>query len=86
MEAFIELDSEVNAMEPSFASKSGLHICKTDICAQKNRWHQARINTMIITFFRVEDKNEKSHSFEKSFLLTNMSIDVAFGEFFSHFE
>lgn len=78
LEVLIDLGSEVNAMQTSFAKKLGLYICKTDVSTQKINGSRPETFGMVIALFQVDDKIGKFCFLEETFLLVEISIDVAF--------
>lgn len=77
VEALINSDKKVNAMQSSLAKILGFRICKTNVNVQKIDGSRLETFGMVITPFLVEDKNERSYFFEGTFLLANISMDVA---------
>lgn len=65
-------------MQLSFIIKLGLHIQKTDISAQKIDNNKLKTFGMIIASFLINDKDEKSCFFEKTFLLVNNRMNITF--------
>lgn len=65
-------------MQPSFVKKLGLRICKTNRGAEKIDDSKLETYVIIITLFQVDNKVKKFYFFEKSSLLADISIDVAF--------
>ena len=76
--ALLDLGSEINAIQPTFARELGLPIRTTDVGAQK-------INVMLDTFgmmvvaFLVTDKANQVRFFEETFLVANVSPEVVLG-------
>lgn len=46
--------------------------------AQKINVSRLELFEIIIALFKIDDKDKKSHFFEKTFLLTNIGINIAF--------
>lgn len=79
IEALINPSSKVNTMLPNLARKLGFRICKCDIGAQKIDESRLKIFGMVIVFFLIDDKDEKSCFFKEIISLANISINVALG-------
>lgn len=62
--------------------KLGLCICKTDVNAQKMNGSRLMTFGMVSVLFQIDDKDEKSRLFEKTFLRIDISINIAFGMLF----
>ena len=77
--ALIDSGSEVNAMHPDYAKKLGLDIRKTDVGAQKIDGTTLETFGMVIAAFSVHDRARKVRFFEETFLLADISMDVALG-------
>lgn len=69
-------------MNLDFAKKLSLRIRKTKVGAQKIDGFKLNSFGMIIAFFSVEDKEERSRFFEEIFLLADISMDNALGMLF----
>lgn len=69
-------------MQPSFARNLGLYICKINVDAQKIDYSRLETFRMVVASFQVNDKDKESRFLEKTFLPTNISIDIAFRIFF----
>lgn len=82
VEVLIDLSSEINIINPSFARKLSLSICKIDMGTQKIDSSRLKTLEIMIISFQVDDKNRKSRFFEEIFLLCDISIDIAFGILF----
>lgn len=82
MQTLIAFKSEVNTIHSDFVRKLGLKIWSTNVRIQKIDGFKLDIFGIVITSFLVEDKNKGSLFFEETFLLTNLSIDVALGILF----
>ena len=79
IQALIDLGSEVNIMTPAYAKQLGLQVQKTDIRAQKIDNLLLRTFRMVIAGFQVEDKLDRAHFFQESFLVANISMKVVLG-------
>lgn len=66
-------------MNPEFTKKLGLWIYETKVCTQKINSSKLDIFGIIIVFAFLEDKEEKSRIFEKTFLLAEISMDIGLG-------
>ena len=75
--ALIDSSSEVNAMHLAYAKKLGFNIQKINVRAQKIDGTTLETFGIIITTFSVHDKARKICFFEESFLLADISMDVA---------
>lgn len=82
VQAFINLKNKVNIIEPSFAKKLGLCIRKTKVDTQKIDGSRFETFGMIRASFLIDDKIKKYRFFEKTFLLADISMNVAFGILF----
>lgn len=63
-------------MHPRFARKLGLGICKTNESGQKINSNRVETCGIIIAFFLINDQNQKSHFFQKTFILAEISMDT----------
>lgn len=75
--ALIDSGSKVNAMHLAYTKKPGLNIRKTDMRAQIIDRITLETFGMVIEVFSVYDRVKKVCFFEKTFLLADISIDVA---------
>lgn len=75
--ALIDSGSKVNAMHLAYAKKPSLNIQKTDMRAQIIDRIILETFGMVIEVFSVYDRVKKVCFFEKTFLLADISIDVA---------
>lgn len=82
MSDLIDFGSKINVIHPVYAKKLGLTIQKTNIDTQKIDNTALKAFRMIIAVFSMNDKAKKIGLFEKIFLLTNISMDIALGMFF----
>lgn len=82
IKVLINSSSKVNVMQPNFARKINFYICKTNVSTQKIDGSRLMIYRMVIALFQLDNKDKKSHFFKKTFLLANISIDVALKMFF----
>ena len=82
MKALINTGSKVNTMHPAYATKLGLHVKKINVDAQKI--DRSYLNTfgMVIADCSVKNKLRRVRFFQKTFLLTNISLEVVLGMFF----
>lgn len=78
IETLIASDSKINIIQPNFARKLSIRICKTNINAKKIDNSRLETYEMIIASFQVNNKDKKFSFFEKAFLLTNINMDIAF--------
>ena len=74
--ALLDRSSEVNAMGPAFAWKLGLHICKTNVGAQKIDGSALKTFGMVITDFQVKDKVGRPRFFQKTFWVADTKFEV----------
>lgn len=74
----IDLSSYVNVMQSSFARKQDFCICKTNIFTQKIDIGRPKIYRIVIALFQINDWDKKFRFFKETFLLANISIDIAF--------
>ena len=65
VKALLDSGSKVNAMNPAFVQKLGLHIQKTNVGAQKIDGSTLETFEMVIANFQVEDKGGRPRSFRK---------------------
>lgn len=70
--------NKVNAIKPSFAKKLSLRIDKTNVSSQKIDGSRLETYGIIIVFFQVYNKDGKFCYFEETFLLANITMDLAF--------
>lgn len=82
MQNLVDLGSKINVMNPNFAKKLGLQVCKTKISAQKINGSKLNTFCMVIAFFSVKDKDKKSCFLEEKFLLADMNMDITLGMLF----
>ena len=80
--ALFDLSSEVNAIYSTFAKKLGFLIKPIDIGAEKIDGIMLDNYEMVITAFLVINKVNWVRFFEKTFLVTNVSLKVVFKMFF----
>lgn len=73
------MSSKVNAIYPDFVKKLDLQIHKTNVSAQKINSSKLDIFDMVIAFFSMEDKKRRFYFFEETFLLVDISLDIALG-------
>ena len=69
-------------MNLDFAKKRDFWIFKTKVGAQKIDGLKLDTFGMVIAFLLVENKEEKSHFFKKTFLLVDISMDITMGMLF----
>ena len=74
--ALFNSSSKVNAMNPAFARKLGLHIWKTNIGAQKIDGSTLKTFGMVIANFQVEDQDGKHRFFQKTFLVVDTTFEM----------
>lgn len=82
VETFIDSSSKINSMQPIFAKKLGLCICKNDMGTEKIDSSRPETYKIVILLFQMKDKDGKSRFFEKTFQLADISINDAFRMFF----
>ena len=78
MQALIDLESEVNAIHPSFAKQLGLFMRLIYVEAQKIDGTMLDIHGMVAAVFSVVNKANQVRFFEKTFLVANVSLEVVF--------
>lgn len=76
MQAFIDLSSKVNAIYLDIAKEFSLKIQNTGSDAQKINSSKLDTFSMVEAFFSIEDNEKRSHFFEESFILTDISIYI----------
>lgn len=79
MKALINLRSKVHGMQPSLARKSSVHICESNISAEKIDGSILKTYGMVITLFHMDDKDVKFCFFAETFILANISMNITFG-------
>lgn len=77
IQVLINLSSEVNAIQPSFIKKLGFCIYKANIDAQKINSSRQKTFRMVIASFQIDNKDKKSCFFKLTFLLADISINIA---------
>ena len=75
-QALLDSGSEVNAMNPAYASRLGLRVHRTDIGAQKIDGSTLETFGMVLASFQVEDKLGRIRFFQKTFLLADISTEM----------
>ena len=80
--ALFDSESKINAMTPAWAAQLGLKVQKTNVSAQKIEESSLKIYNIIIIVFQVLNKLCRFRFFQKTFLLSNISMDVAAGMLF----
>ena len=78
-EALLDSGSEVNAMNPAFASQLGLKIRKTNVGAQKIDGTTLEIYGMVVFTFSMSDKDSRERFFEEGFLLAEVNPEIVLG-------
>lgn len=76
MQALINSEMKINVIYFDFIKKFNLYIQNTDMKTQKINGSKLKIFRIVIVLFLIENKVEGSWFFEKTFLLTNINIDV----------
>ena len=79
VQTLIDSGSEVNAMTPTYASKLGLWVHRTDIRTQKIDGFTLKTFGMVLASFQVEDKFGRAWFFQKTFLLADISAEIVLG-------
>lgn len=72
----------MNIIHLDFAKKLGFEAQKTTLGVQNINKSRLYLFDIIITHFVVKDKEEKSCFYKKTFLLTNININVTLRMFF----
>ena len=75
-QALLDSGSEVNAMNPAYASRLGLRVHRNDIGAQKIDGSTLETFGMVLASFQVEDKLGRRRFFQETFLLADISMGV----------
>ena len=81
-QALIDLDSQVNAMNPAYTKKLGLRVRQTDLRAQKIDGSHLETFGMAIASFLLQDKLGKVWFFQETFLVADTQIKVVLGMLF----
>ena len=76
IQAWIESSNKVNAMTLAYISKLGLWVYRTNDRAQKIDGSTLKIFEIVLTSFQVEEKVRRVRFFQKTFLLTNISMGI----------
>ncbi len=76
IEALLNSESKVNAINKAFPSQIGLKIWKTNVRAQKTKGTTLETYKMVVSIFFVLDKSGKKSFCQESFLLANDKPDV----------
>ena len=76
VQALIYLNNEVNTIYPDFAKKFDLWISEIIVGIKKINSLKLDIFDILIASFFIENKEEKSCFFKKTFLLADISIDI----------
>lgn len=76
MFAFLDSDSKVNIIHSNFAKEQGLSVRLIYVEAQKINGTMLNIYKIVVTAFLVTDKMDQVRFFEKTFLVTNVSLEV----------
>ena len=76
IQALINSDGEINVITLGHASKLGLKIYFTDVKARKIKSSTFKILEIILTSLQVKDTLKRAWFFEKTFLLTDLSIKI----------
>ena len=80
--ALLDSESEVNAITPDYAANLGFIVKVTNVCTQKIDRSSLATYSMIIATFQVVDKLGRSWFFQKTFLLSDISMEVVLGMHF----
>lgn len=83
--ALINFGSEVNAMIPIYVAKLCLKICYTNVGAWKIHNFTFKMFEIVLASFQIENKLGKTRFFQKSFLLTDISVQMVLEIFFLTF-
>lgn len=76
VQAFIDLSNKVNVMSPIFAKKPSLWVSRTEFGIQKIYDPTFKIFEIIIVSFSIDNKVGNLRFFEKTFLITDINIDM----------
>lgn len=82
VQAFINSNSEINAITPVYVKKLGLWIRKTDVSIQKIDGITLVTYDMVIANFSLKDKYGQNRFFEKIFLMADISMEVVLSMLF----
>ena len=77
--ALLASESKVNVMTPAYAAYLGLKVRVTDVGPQKIDGSSLATHGIVIAIFQIVDKLCRSRFFPKTFLLTDISMDVVLG-------
>ena len=77
--ALLNSGSEINVMSTAYTAHLGLKIRVTNVDTQKIDRFSLAIYSMVIAAFQVVDKLGRSWFFQKTFLLADISMEVALG-------
>lgn len=69
-------------IQPSFAKKPVFRISKIHVGTQKIDGSKLESYRIMIALVQLDDKDRKSRFFEKTFLLADISLNIAFGMLF----
>ena len=78
-QALIDLGSEVNAINPTYAKKLGLCVWQTDVRAQRFDGSHLETFEIVIASFLLKNKLGKVQFFRETFLLADTQIKVILG-------
>ena len=76
MFAFLDSDSKVNIIHLNFAKELGLSVRLIYVEAQKINGTMLNTYKIVVAAFLVTDKIDQVRFFEKTFLVTNVSLEV----------
>ena len=82
MLTFLDSDSEVNTIFPTFAKELDFPIKPTDVGVQKINSTTLDTYEIVIAVFLVKNKANQVRLFEKTFLMANVNPEVVLGMFF----
>ena len=74
--------SKVNDIHPTFVKELGLPIRPTDIRVQKIDGTMLDTYRIVVAAFSMNNKANQIRFFEKTFLMANIGLEIAFGMLF----
>ncbi len=83
--AFIDSNSEVNAMTPAYTAKLDLTIWKTSVGAQKIDGSPLETHDMTLIRFSFQKSQKRLWYFDETFRMSNTTLEEVLGMFFLAF-
>lgn len=78
----INLENELNVINPTFAKILVLQVWQTEVGTQKIDRSSLKIFRIVIAYSSIDNKVRKSQFFDETFSLTNISINIALEMYF----